>query len=201
MILEPKLIEQESMRIIEENIRDKYSGPHENLSVIKRVIHATADFDFLDNLYFSENAVINARKALKSNIPIITDTNMLASGITKRYGNEIICMISEHETINQAKSRNITRAMVNIERAVDKYPDAVYALGNAPTGLMKLCELIEAGIARPSLVVGVPVGFVNVIESKKMLYSLKNINKIIAFGRKGGSSVACAVMNAILYGM
>lgn len=198
MILQPQEIERESMRIIQE-LLGEYSCTPENLPVIKRVIHATADFDFLHSLYISPNAVTLARNALRIHTPIITDTLMLAAGISKRYGVRIICHASDIDIHDEAKSRNITRAIVSIERAVNEYPNAIYAIGNAPTALIRLCELIREGVAKPALVVGVPVGFVNVIEAKEMLESLTDIPRIISHGRKGGTTVACAIINAIIY--
>ena len=200
MILQPEAIERESMRIIQETI-GSFSCPPENLPVIKRVIHATADFDFLHNLTFSPNAVNLAREALRNHTPIITDTLMLSSGISKRYGVDIICHVSDHDTVTEAHSHNVTRSIVSIERSVREYPSAIYAIGNAPTALIRLCELIQEGCANPALVVGVPVGFVNVIEAKNMLASLTDIPRIIAHGNKGGTTVACAIINAILYGL
>ena len=203
MITTPEEIERESMRIIQKAIDDSggYSGPSENLSVIKRVIHATADFDFLHTLYFSDGAVSQARHALRNHTPIITDTNMLMSGISKHYGVNILCYISDSQTHEQAQARKVTRAVINIERAVSEYPEAIYAIGNAPTGLIRLCELIREGKANPALVVGVPVGFVNVIEAKNLLASFTDIPRIIAHGNKGGTTTACAIINALLYGM
>ena len=203
MITEPEAIEQESMRIIQQAIDSSggYSGSPENLPVIKRVIHATADFDFLHTLYFSDGAVSLARNALANYTPIITDTNMLMSGISKRYGVKIICHVSDPETHSQAQARNTTRAVISIERSVQEYPNAIFAIGNAPTGLIRLCELVCEGKANPALIVGVPVGFVNVIEAKNMLASLTNTPRIIAHGSKGGTTTACAIINAILYGM
>ena len=200
MILQPEDIERESMRIIQEAIGN-YSCPSENLPVIKRVIHATADFDFLQTLTFSRDAVSKAREAIRNNTPIITDTLMLASGISKRYGVNIVCHVSDEDVKLEAHSRNITRAIVNIERSVNEYPSAIYAIGNAPTALVRLCELIQERRANPALVIGVPVGFVNVIEAKKMLASLTDTPRIIAQGNKGGTTVACAIVNAILYGL
>ena len=200
LIVQPQEIERESMRIIQEAIGD-FPCPPENLPVIKRVIHATADFDFLRTLFFSDEAVALGRKALRNHTPIITDTNMLAAGISKRYGVKILCYISDPETHAQAQARNTTRAIVNIERTVSEYPSAIYAIGNAPTGLIRLCELIREGKANPALVVGVPVGFVNVIEAKNMLAALTDIPRIIAAGNKGGTTVACAIVNALLYGL
>ena len=203
MITEPKAIEQESMRIIQEAIDSSggYSGSPENLPVIKRVIHATSDFDFLHTLYFSDGAVSQARTALANHTPIITDTNMLMSGISKRYGVKILCHVSDPETHAQAQSRKTTRAVISIERSVQEHPNAIFVIGNSPTGLIRLCELVREGKAHPALVIGVPVGFVNVIEAKNMLASLTHTPRIIAHGRKGGTTVACAIINAILYGM
>ena len=203
-IFNPEQIELESMKIIQSIIDKDYpnfSCQGENLSVIKRVIHATADFDFLENLFFSENVVNTARNALKNHTPVITDTLMLASGITKKFNTQIICNISDENIKSEAKQRNLTRSIINIEHAAKNFPNAVYAIGNAPTALIKLCELIREGSVNPAVVIGVPVGFVNVIESKNLLESLTEIPRIIARGRKGGTTVACAILNAILYEM
>lgn len=199
MILQPDEIERESMRIIQNAIDDSDILP-ENLPVIKRVIHATADFDFLHTLTFSPDAIPLARQAIRNNTPIITDTLMLASGISKRYGVKIVCHVADDDVKAEAHSRKITRAIVSIERAVSEYPSAIYAIGNAPTALIRLCELVREGAANPALVIGVPVGFVNVIEAKRMLDSLE-IPRIISHGNKGGTTVACAIVNAILYGL
>ncbi len=201
MIINPTEIEHESMRIIQGIIGSRYTGPDENLPVIKRVIHATADFDFLDNLFFSDNVIHKAHESLTHERVIITDTLMLKSGISKNYGIDIVCHVNDNETHSEAKSRGLTRAIINIERCVKEFPEAVYAIGNSPTALIRLCELIQEGKARPALVIGVPVGFVNVIESKELLLSLSDIPRIIARGNKGGSPVACAIINAILYSL
>ncbi|MBQ3763897.1 MAG: precorrin-8X methylmutase, partial [Synergistaceae bacterium] len=174
MILQPDEIERESMRIIQESLKN-FSCPPENLPVIKRVIHATADFDFLGTLKFTPNAVSLARNALRNHTPIITDTLMLASGISKRYGTKIICHVSDEDVKAEAHSRNITRAIVNIERSASEHPSAIFAIGNAPTALIRLCELILEGKTNPALVIGVPVGFVNVVEAKKILASLPDV--------------------------
>lgn len=200
-IFDPYEIEQASMKIIQNVIGKEYSGPEENLPVIKRVIHATADFDFFNNLYFSDNAVKKAREALRKNTPVITDTLMLASGISKKYNLKIICRVADENIKLEAKEKNLTRSIINIEHSVKDFPSAIYAIGNAPTALIRLCELIKEGKAAPALVIGVPVGFVNVIEAKKMLAELENIPRIIAHGRKGGTTVACAILNALLYGL
>ncbi|MBQ9594834.1 MAG: precorrin-8X methylmutase [Synergistaceae bacterium] len=201
--MNPTEIEHESMRIIQNIIGSRYNGPEENLPVIKRVIHATADFDFLDNLFFSDNVITKTHEALRLRHErvIITDTLMLKSGISKNYGINIICHVNDEETHSEAKSRGLTRAIINIERCVKEFPEAIYAIGNSPTALIRLCELIHEGKAKPALVIGVPVGFVNVIESKELLLSLSDIPRIISRGNKGGSPVACAIVNAILYAM
>ena len=198
--MRPETIEQESMRIIESMIGGRYSGAEENLPLIKRVIHATADFDFLDSLYFSDNAVKTAREILKNNAVIVTDTLMLAAGISKKYKLKIICNVADENIKNEAERRGVTRSVVNIEHAVKNFPNAFYAIGNAPTALIRLCELIKNGEAEPGFVIGVPVGFVNVIEAKQMLETVE-VPKIIAHGRKGGTTVACAIINALLYGI
>ena len=199
MIQTPRQIEQESMRIIQGIIGD-YTGPAENLPVIKRVIHATADFDFLDTLYFSDNAVNKARESLKNGADIVTDTLMLSAGISKNYGVKIHCYVADDDVKTEAQARNTTRSIINIEHAAKNFPTAIYAIGNAPTALIRLCELIREGKASPALVIGVPVGFVNVIEAKNMLAALEtDTPRIIAHGRKGGTTVACAIINALLY--
>ncbi len=200
MILQPDEIERESMRIINDVIGD-FLCPPENLPVIKRVIHATADFDFLHNLTFSPNAVNIAREAILSGTPIITDTLMLEAGISKRYGVKIVCHVADDDVKAEAEDRKVTRSIVSMERSVSEYPSAIYAIGNAPTALIRLCELICDGRADPAFVIGVPVGFVNVIEAKRMLASLTSIPSIIAHDKKGGTTVACAIINAILYGL
>ena len=198
-ILNPKQIENESMRIISDIIGD-YPGSAENLPIIKRVIHATADFDFLNTLYFSDNAVNKAREALRNGADIVTDTLMLSAGISKNYGVKIHCYVADDDVKEEAQARNTTRSIINIEHAAKNFSTAIYAIGNAPTALIRLCELIREGKANPALVIGVPVGFVNVIEAKNMLAALEtDTPRIIAHGRKGGTTVACAIINALLY--
>ena len=198
-ILNPKQIENESMRIISDIIGD-YPGSAENLPIIKRVIHATADFDFLNTLYFSDNAVNKAREALRNGADIVTDTLMLSAGISKNYGVKIHCYVADDDVKEEAQARNTTRSIINIEHAAKNFSTAIYAIGNAPTALIRLCELIRDGKANPALVIGVPVGFVNVIEAKNMLAELEtDTPRIIAHGRKGGTTVACAIINALLY--
>lgn len=199
----PEEIERASMAIIGREMGD-WAGPAENLPVLKRVIHTTADFDFVRNLLFSPNAVWLGREALRRGVTVVTDTAMAAAGIGKpaaaRWGVSVVCRMADPEVRDEALRRGVTRAVVSMERAAAETPDAIFAIGNAPTALIRLCELVREGAARPSLVVGVPVGFVNVVESKEMLVAT-DVPYIAAMGRKGGSPVASAVVNALLYGM
>nr|WP_314717694.1 precorrin-8X methylmutase [uncultured Fretibacterium sp.] len=199
----PEEIERASMAIIGREMGD-WAGPAENLPVLKRVIHTTADFDFVRNLLFSPNAVRLGREALRRGVTVVTDTAMAAAGIGKpaaaRWGVSVVCRMADPDVRDEALRRGVTRAVVSMERAVAETPDAIFAIGNAPTALIRLCELVREGAARPSLVVGVPVGFVNVVESKEML-AATDVPYIAAMGRKGGSPVASAVVNALLYGL
>lgn len=201
--MRPEEIEQASMNIIREEM-GPWTGDKDNLAVIMRAIHTTADFDFKDNLVFSENAVGKAREALRSGTTIVTDTNMAATGINKsaasKFGIKVVCRMADTQVRDEALQRGTTRALVSMEKAVKETPNAIYVIGNAPTALIKLCELVKKGLAAPAIVIGVPVGFVNVVESKEMLMST-NIPFIATVGRKGGSTVASAIVNALLYGI
>lgn len=199
----PEEIERASMAVIGREM-GAWAGPAENLPVLKRVIHTTADFDFVRNLLFSPNAVRLGREALRRGVTVVTDTAMAAAGIGKpaaaRWGVSVVCRMADPDVRDEALRRGVTRAVVSMERAAAETPDAIFAIGNAPTALIRLCELVREGAARPSLVVGVPVGFVNVVESKEML-AATDVPYIAAMGRKGGSPVASAVVNALLYGL
>ena len=201
--MKPKEIEQASMAIIAEEMGE-WTGSEEDLPIVKRVVHTTADFDFVQNLRFSAGAVARGREALRRGVTVVTDTAMAAAGISKtaasRWNVSVVCHMAEPDVRDEAEMRGTTRAAVSMERAVLETPDAIFAIGNAPTGLIHLCELIRRGLARPSLVIGVPVGFVNVLEAKELL-SRTDIPQIVAMGRKGGSTVAAAIVNALLYGM
>lgn len=206
ILSDPIEIENESHRIIKNIIKNQYSFSDFDDDIKVRVIHATADFDYLQNLIFlpeREYVISYAHDALRKNVPIITDTKMLAAGISKKFDNsKIICKISSDDVRLEAEKREITRSIVNIEHAVSEFPNAIYAIGNAPTALIRLCELILEKKANPSLIIAAPVGFVNVLEAKEMTFSLQNeIPKIIAKGNKGGTTVACAIINALVHGM
>lgn len=200
-IKSPMDIEKRSFEIITELLGDRALDP-ENEAVIKRVIHTTADFDYVDSLYFSEHAVQRGVEALRAGCDIVTDTQMAKAGINKtalaRLGGEVRCFMSDPDVAQEAKSRGITRAAVSMERAAGLERPCIFAVGNAPTALFALSALVSAGKAAPALVVGVPVGFVNVVESKEQIMAA-GVPCIVARGRKGGSNVAAAICNAMLY--
>ncbi|HIV62959.1 MAG TPA: precorrin-8X methylmutase [Candidatus Butyricicoccus avistercoris] len=200
-IVKPSEIEKTSFEIITKELGNR-TFPEGQSEVVKRVIHTTADFDYADNLYFSENVIENAKNAILNGATVITDTNMALSGINKKilaqFGGEVHCFMADEQVAREAKERGVTRAIVSMEHAAKLKEPLIFAIGNAPTALIHLYELIKQGDVNPALVVGVPVGFVNVVESKELFIS-SNIPHIIAKGRKGGSNVAAAIINAILY--
>ena len=170
--------------------------------VVKRVIHTTADFDYADNLCFSENVIERAKEALSAGATVVTDTNMALAGISKstlaKIGGRALCLMADEEVAREAKARGVTRATVSMEHAAKLDGPLIFAVGNAPTALIRLHELITEDAVQPALVIGVPVGFVNVVEAKELF--LGGVTPyIIARGRKGGSNVAAAIVNALLY--
>ena len=197
----PMDIEKRSFEIISELLGDTPLAP-ENELVIKRVIHTSADFDYVKNLVFSKNAVKIALEALKSGCDIVTDTQMAKAGINKRaletLGGQVHCFMSDEEVAKEAKLRGVTRATVSMERAAALPKPCIFAIGNAPTALISLHEQIQEGKLNPALIIGVPVGFVNVVESKELIID-SQVPYIVARGRKGGSNVAAAICNALLY--
>jgi precorrin-8X/cobalt-precorrin-8 methylmutase len=200
--IEPHNIEKRSFEIIQEEMGEIYLDK-EIEPIVKRVIHTSADFDYLENMCFSKNAVKKAKEALKNKATIITDTNMAYSGINKKiaakYGVNIRCFMANEDVAEEAMKRGETRAAVSMERAAMIKGPLIFAIGNAPTALIKLYEMIKNGIFKPELIIGVPVGFVNVVEAKELIMSLENVEYIVAKGRKGGSNVAAAICNALLY--
>ena len=202
-IIEPKNIEKRSFEIITEMLLGRVIK-EEHEPIIKRVIHTTADFDYIDTLKISENAVDTAIQAIKAGCNIVTDTKMAATGINKkvieRFGGEIISYMQDEDVAFKAKERGVTRASICMEKAIGNEKNKIFAIGNAPTALIRLYELIKDGKISPSLIIGVPVGFVNVVESKELIKELE-IPYIISEGRKGGSNIAAAIVNAILYMM
>ena len=197
----PMDIEKRSFEIITELLGEKRLDP-ENEPVIKRAIHTTADFDYADNLVFSPHAVQKGMEALRGGCDIVTDTQMAKAGINKtilgKLGGEVHCFMSDEDVAREAKARGVTRAIVSMERAAKLPKPCIFAIGNAPTALIRIRELIDVGKLTPALIVGVPVGFVNVVESKELILELDTPH-IVARGRKGGSNVAAAICNAMLY--
>lgn len=199
--IKPMDIEKRSFEIITELLGERVLDA-ENEAVIKRVIHTTADFDYVDNLVFSPHAVQRGIEALRGGCDIVTDTQMAKSGINKtilgRLGGEVHCFMSDADVAAEAKARGVTRAMVSMERAAKLQKPCIFAIGNAPTALISLHEQMAAGLLTPALIIGVPVGFVNVVESKELIIE-SAVPHIVARGRKGGSNVAAAICNAMLY--
>ena len=199
--IKPMDIEKRSFEIITELLGDTQLDP-ENELVIKRVIHTTADFDYVQNLVFSDQAVRKGIEALRDGCDVVTDTQMAKSGINKtilgKLGGQVHCFMSDPDVAAEAKERGITRAIVSMERAAKLEMPCIFAIGNAPTALISLHEQMEAGTLNPALIIGVPVGFVNVVESKELIIE-SGVPHIVARGRKGGSNVAAAICNAMLY--
>ena len=199
--LKPMEIEQRSFEIISQEAGDAIPDD-ERAMIIKRVIHTSADFDYIQNLCFSENAVQIAQKALKNGAWIVTDTKMALSGINKKSlqlaGGEAHCFISDEDVAQAAKEQGTTRASVCVDKAARLGRPLIYAVGNAPTALIRLYELIQQGTFRPELIIGVPVGFVNVVQSKELIME-SGAPYIVARGRKGGSNIAACICNALLY--
>lgn len=200
-IIKPMDIEKRSFEIITELLGDR-EIPSEQELVVKRVIHTTADFDYADNLCFSEHAVRKGIEALKGGCDIVTDTQMARSGINKtilqKLGGQVHCFMSDEDVAAQAKERGVTRAIVSMEKASQLQKPCIFAVGNAPTALISLKEMIDEHKIAPALIIGVPVGFVNVVESKELIMQA-GVPYIVARGRKGGSNVAAAICNAMLY--
>ena len=201
----PADIERTSMAIITAELaaRGLVIAP-ENAAVVKRVIHTTADFDYAESLQFTPDAVTIGGQAVRGGT-IITDTNMALAGISKaglaKLGGRALCFMADPAVAEAAAAAGTTRAVAAMHKAAREYPGAVLAVGKAPTALLTIAEEIEAGL-RPALVIAVPVGFVNVVESKQRLFAActrYGVPAIAAMGRKGGSNVAAAICNALLY--
>lgn len=199
--IKPEEIEKRSMEIIESEMPSGDWTPGE-LAVVKRCIHTAADFDYAENLYFSPNAVEKALEILKSGVTIVTDTNMAAAGINKKalekLGGSVRCFMADEEVAAEAKARGVTRAVVSMEHAAALPGPVMFVIGNAPTALIRLYELVSAGELTPAFIIGAPVGFVNVVESKECICTL-DVPCIVPRGRKGGSNIAAAICNALMY--
>lgn len=197
----PDEIEKRSFEIISQELGDIELDPLIE-PVLKRVIHTTADFEYVENLKFSQDAVKKGMEALRNGAVIITDTQMARSGINKKtleeLGGEALCYMADDDVAADAKANGTTRATASMDKAAKLEKPVIFAIGNAPTALVRLYELIKEEKLKPELIIGVPVGFVNVVESKELIMEL-DIPYIVAQGRKGGSNVAAAICNAMLY--
>lgn len=201
----PEEIEKRSFQIITEELSERgiVLSPEQEM-ITKRVIHTSADFDYAKTLVYSENAVKIVRKLIRDGADIVTDTNMALTGINKKklaeFGGKAHCFMADEEVAREAKRRDMTRASVSMERAAQIEKPKIFAIGNAPTALLQLYEMAIDGRFRPDFIIGVPVGFVNVEAAKECILQT-DIPYIVNVGRKGGSNVAAAICNAILYGL
>ncbi|MCR4806266.1 MAG: precorrin-8X methylmutase [Lachnospiraceae bacterium] len=201
--LRPDEIEKRSMEIIRQELEGMgVSVEPENEPVLLRAIHTTADFDYVKNLYFSDGAVRFMKEAIKKGVSIVTDTNMALAGINKKkleaLGSHVYCYMADEDIAGRSKETGRTRASLSMDKAAALEGDVIFAIGNAPTALIRLHELTEQGVLTPRGIIGVPVGFVNVVEAKELIMDL-DCPLIVARGRKGGSTVAAAICNALIY--
>lgn len=199
----PQDIEKRSFAIISKELEEKgIVLPKEQELVTKRAIHTSADFDYAKTMTYSDHAVGIAKKLIQNGADIVTDTNMALAGVNKKelakYGGEAHCFMAEEEVAKIAKERGVTRAAVSMEKAAQIEKPVLFAIGNAPTALIELYEMMQSGKYRPAFIIGVPVGFVNV-EAAKDLILKTDVPYIINRGRKGGSNIAAAICNALLY--
>lgn len=204
-IVKPEDIEKRSMEIITEELGGR-TWPEPEFSIVKRCIHTSADFDYADNLCFSENAAKLGMEALRRGAHIVTDTRMAWSGINKKklasFGGEAHCFMSDADVAAEAKEKGCTRAAICMERGAALPGEIIFAIGNAPTALIRLYEMIQKDGLRPALIIGAPVGFVNVVESKELIMEIgreTGVPFIVPKGRKGGSNIAATICNAMLY--
>lgn len=197
----PADIEKRSFEIISQEIGERQLDPLEE-PIIKRAIHTSADFDYLENLVFSPGAVEKGMEAVLKGATIVTDTRMAWSGINKKavekFGGRVVCFMADEDVREAAKAEGTTRAVASMKKAASLPGPLIFAVGNAPTALVALYEMIREGRLNPELIIGVPVGFVNVVESKELILRT-DVAHIVARGRKGGSNIAAAICNAILY--
>lgn len=199
--VKPMEIEARSFEIITEELQDTPLIPGTE-AIVKRCIHTSADFDYAKNLCFSDQVVEKALEAIRHGACIVTDTQMAKAGINKkalaRFGGEVYCFMSDEDVAELAKKNGTTRAVVSMEKAAALERPLIFAIGNAPTALVRLYELIQNGQLKPELIIGVPVGFVNVVQSKELIMQC-DVPYIVARGRKGGSNIAACICNALLY--
>ena len=202
-IVKPQEIEKRSFEIIEEELKERgIVLPEKEVPITKRVIHTSADFSYAETMTYSPGAIEQALELIKGGAHIVTDTNMAKAGINKktlaRLGGQVHCFMADEAVAKEAKERGVTRAVVSMETAARLPGPVIFAIGNAPTALIELHEMIEQGAYVPAFIIGVPVGFVNV-EAAKELFLDGDVPYIINRGRKGGSNIAAAICNALLY--
>lgn len=199
--VKPQEIEKKSFEIITQELGDTPLIPGTEM-IVKRCIHTSADFDYAQNLCFSDSAVEKAREAIRNGVSIVTDTQMAKAGINKkmlaRYGGQVHCFMSDEDVAQAAKANGTTRATACMDKAAAMGEDFIFAVGNAPTALVRLYELIQEGKIHPALIIAVPVGFVNVVQSKELIMKT-DVPYIAARGRKGGSNIAACICNALMY--
>lgn len=198
----PMNIENNSMSIIESEMRSPEQFTETELQVVKRVIHTTADFEYENFIRFNGDIINAFGEGIRKGLPIISDTNMVKAGINKRalsqFGCEIHCFVADDDVRREAEKTGMTRSVKAIDKAANTFDEALYVFGNAPTALVRLLDLTEQKKAFPRGIIGVPVGFVGAKESKELL-TRHDIPHITTLSRKGGSNVAAAIVNAILY--
>lgn len=198
-------IEKRSFEIISHELSEmQITLPADQEMITKRVIHTSADFDYIQTLKYSKDAVAIAKRLISEGADIVTDTNMALSGINKKYlakfGGQAHCFMADDEVALIAKEKKTTRAAVSMEFASRIEKPVIFAIGNSPTALIELYDMIEKGIYKPAFVIGVPVGFVNV-EAAKELIMETGVPYIVNVGRKGGSNIAAAICNALIYSL
>ncbi len=202
-IMTPREIEAKSMETITKELNGR-TWPEPEFSIVKRCIHTSADFDYADNLCFSKDAAKIGVEALKNGADIVTDTKMAYSGINKNrlsaFGGTVHCFISDPDVIEEAKARGCTRSTVCMEKGAKLGKPTIFVIGIAPTALIEQHRLINEEGLKPALIVGVPVGFVNVVEAKELIMT-DDVPYIVAKGRKGGSNIGAAIINAMMYTM
>ena len=199
--VKPREIEERSFAIISDELGARTFAPHTEL-IVKRCIHTSADFDYADNLCFSQDAAVKAMEAIQRGVSVVTDTKMAKAGINKvslgKYGGSVHCFMADADVAEAARLHGTTRASESMKKAAAMGEPFLYAIGNAPTALVTLYDLMQEGQVKPELIIGVPVGFVNVVQSKELIMS-SDVPYIVARGRKGGSNIAACIVNALLY--
>ncbi len=201
--VKPMEIERRSFEIITQELREQNRKLQPGTEmIVKRCIHTSADFDYADNLWFSPGATEAALEAVKGGADIVTDTQMAKAGINKKaleeWGGRVHCFMSDEDVAREARQQGSTRAAASMEKAAQLGLNGIFAIGNAPTALVRLYELIQDGRLHPKLIIGAPVGFVNVVQSKELIMNA-GVPCIVARGRKGGSNIAACICNAMLY--